>query len=187
MEHRPFFQVAPILGNQCDDDDILQSVLQVYLSEQCRTAVMPELRSMGTRVVGREMLDACQDAETHTPIVEDYDSFGNRVSRLRTAAGWKHMKRVAHEEGLVSIAFERKYGAESRLVQFAKYHIYHPSSACFMCPLAMTDGAARLLELSGQHHEVQRRLISRETDMYTSGQWMTERARHPISLNRQGS
>ena len=175
MQYKPFYQKAPVLGNQYTDDDILGPLLKLYLSPHHLQNAHAELHCLGQRVIGREMLDACQDAETHTPFVEEYDSFGNRVSRLRTAAGWKYMKTIAAEEGIVATAYERKYAEQSRIVQFAKVYIYHPSAAMFGCPLAMTDGAARLLELAGQHHEVQRRLTSRNADMYTSGQWMTER------------
>lgn len=48
------------------------------------------------------------------------------------------------------------------------------------CPLAMTDGVARCLELHGPKHIVDLslpRLIAREPSaLWTSGQWMTERS-----------
>ena len=37
----------------------------------------------------------------------------------------------------------------SRLYQFIKIYLFAPASAVFDCPLSMTDGAARLLELHG--------------------------------------
>ena len=43
----------------------------------------------------------------------------------------------------------------SRLHQFIKLYLFAPSSAVFGCPLAMTDGAARLLELWGSKEEVE--------------------------------
>ena len=179
MEYKPFFQQAPSLSNQFGDDDILQTVLQCYTSPETVQKATSELRQLGERVISRTMLDACQDAEQHQPFVEDYDSFGNRVSRLRTAAGWKYMKSIAAEEGVVASAYERKYGEDSRSIQLAKVYIYYPSCAMFGCPLAMTDGAARLLELTKSHPDIQRRLWSRDTkEMYTSGQWMTERVNY---------
>lgn len=189
MEYRPFFQSAPALNNQYTDDIILQDVLQCYTSPDIVSQAEKELRQLGERVISRTMLDACQDAEQHQPFVEEYDSFGNRVSRLRTAAGWKYMKSVAAEEGVVASAYERLYGQHSRVVQLAKVYIYYPSSAMFGCPLAMTDGAARLLELTNSHAHIQARLCSRNTaDMYTSGQWMTERVwllRSSLTLGRR--
>jgi hypothetical protein len=36
----------------------------------------------------------------------------------------------------------------SRLHQAAKLYLYSPSSGLYSCPLAMTDGAAKLIEVS---------------------------------------
>jgi hypothetical protein len=63
--------------------------------------------------------------------------------------------------------------------------MYLPSSGLFGCPLAMTDGAAYTIKyiLENQKCQPQTRnlllnafnhLTSR-TDMWTSGQWMTEK------------
>ena len=64
-----------------------------------------------------------------------------------TSAGWKAQKGVAAREGLIAVAYERKQGAASRIYQAAKLYMYGASSGLFNCPLAMTDGAARLCEL----------------------------------------
>lgn len=93
------------------------------------------------------------------------------------------MRKVAAEEGIVADAHDRRHGVNSRLVQFAKVYLYHPSSAMFTCPLAMTDGAARLLELLDTHQDIRARLISRESsEMFTSGQWMTERVSEQLAV-----
>ena len=67
-----------------------------------------------------------------------------------------------------------------RVHQFALLWLYHPSSAIYSCPLAMTDGAARVLEIEGEQdlcREIVPHLISRDPDtMWTAGQWMTERS-----------
>ena len=58
-------------------------------------------------------------------------------------------------------------------------YIFAPYSSTYSCPLAMTDGAARLIELSNDEFlkkEVYPRLITRDPKLFwTSGQWMTER------------
>ena len=66
----------------------------------------------------------------------------------------------------------------SRIYQFAKLYLF-AAVTIFSCPLAMTDGAARLTEVHGDEFLKKRafsRLISRDPNYYsTSGQWMTER------------
>ena len=89
------------------------------------------------------------------------------------------MERVSAEEGLIAIGYQRKYGSLSRLYQFAKLYLFNPSSATYSCPLAMTDGAARLMEVIGDEELLTgayKRLTSRDPrQFWTSGQWMTER------------
>src|SRR5712691_10363159 len=62
------------------------------------------------------------------------------------------LRRLGHRaatEGMWSTAYERTYGAHSRIDQFARLYLFAPSSALYSCPLAMTDGAARFLEVHG--------------------------------------
>src|SRR5690606_4205802 len=81
--------------------------------------------------------------------------------------------------GLVAIGYERAHGRFSRLHQFALVFLFHPSSQVYTCPLAMTDGAARTLEMLGTgpvRDRVLARLTTRDPERaWTSGQWMTER------------
>jgi putative acyl-CoA dehydrogenase len=79
----------------------------------------------------------------------------------------------------VATAYEKKQGEFSRIYQMALLYLYAPSSAFFSCPLAMTDGAARAIELHGNEDLKQKafkNLTSRNPESFwTSGQWMTER------------
>lgn len=119
------------------------------------------------------------DAERNAPRLVSFDPWGRRIDRIEVAEGWKRLEAVAAEEGLVATGYERRHGPLSRVVQFAKLYLFTPSSAIFTCPLAMTDGAARLIEVHGDADLRQRvlpRLLSRDPVVFwTSGQWMTER------------
>jgi len=87
---------------------------------------------------------------------------------------------VVAREGVVATAFERAEGEWSRLHQMLRLFLYHPSSAFCSCPMAMTDGAARVLELHAPESlrgELLPRLLSRDpASFWTAGQWMTERS-----------
>lgn len=54
---------------------------------------------------------------------------------------------MSADEGLIAIPYEPSADAYSRVHQFAKLMMYIPSSGMYSCPLAMTDGAARLTGL----------------------------------------
>lgn len=57
------------------------------------------------------------------------------------------MKDISAAEGIVASGYERKYAEFSRIFQFAKCFIFHPSSGMYSCPIAMTDGAAKTFEV----------------------------------------
>ena len=172
-----FFQDAPRLGDQYEDDALLRSFLRWRLPADVRAAVEPGLRRLGARASTdiRAMGDA---AEAEPPRHVPYDAWGRRVDEIVVSPAWRALDRVSAEEGIVAAAYERAHGAWSRLDQMARLYLFHPSSALYSCPLAMTDGAARFLELYGDERtrDVQAHLTTRDPSRFwTSGQWMTER------------
>jgi alkylation response protein AidB-like acyl-CoA dehydrogenase len=172
-----FFQEGPRLGNQYDDDALLRAYLRWRLPSEMRVAIESELRRLGHRVV-TDILDLGEAAEASPPHHVPYDAWGRRVDRIETSDAWRQLDRVAAEEGLVAIGYERNHGAHSRIDQFARLYLYAPSSALYSCPLAMTDGAARFLEVHGEDatRAVFAHLTSRDpSEFWTAGQWMTER------------
>ena len=174
---REFFQDGPQLGNQYDDDGLLRSWLRRRLPAAMLAAVEPELRRMGERAVTDLPLMA-EDAEANPPRHVPYDPWGRRIDDIVIAPGWRALDRVSAEAGIVATAYERRHGAWSRVHQMALLYLFHPSSATYSCPLAMTDGAARFLEVHGDERtrDAFARLTTRDPERFwTSGQWMTER------------
>ena len=172
-----FFQDAPGLTNQYDDDPLLASYLRQRLPPKMIAEIEPSLRRLGGRAAG-ELLALDAAAEAQPPRHVPYDAWGRRIDAIPTSHAWRELDRIAAEEGLVAIGYERKHGALSRIDQFARLYLYAPSSATYSCPLAMTDGAARLLELYPDEvtRPVFEHFISRDPERFwTSGQWMTER------------
>lgn len=172
-----FYQDAPRLTNQFDGDPLLGGYLRWRLPADMLHEVEPALRRMGALAAGEWLaLDAA--AERNPPRHVPYDPWGRRVDVIETSDAWRALDRIAAEEGLVAIGYERKHGELSRIDQFARLYLYAPSSSTYSCPLAMTDGAARLLELYPDEETtaVFRHLTSRDPKQFwTSGQWMTER------------
>lgn len=177
MTDQGFVQKAPNLGNQFTNDIWLRGLLAWKLPREIYEQVAPDLTRFGGRVVG-EMQEWAWEAETHPPKHVPFDPWGRRIDEIQVSAAWKKMAEIAAEEGIVAIGYERKQAEYSRLYQLAKLYLYHPSSALFSCPLAMTDGAAKILELIGPHDlkdKAFRALTSRNPGQaWTSGQWMTE-------------
>lgn len=173
-----FFQDPPKLGNQYDDDALLRAYLRWRLPATMLAEIEPSLKRLGNRVA-TDILALAEAAESSPPVHVPYDAWGRRVDRIETSDAWRKLDRVSATEGIVATAYERKHGAHSRIDQFVRLYLFAPSSALYSCPLAMTDGAARFLEVHGDEsvRSVLAHLISRDpNEFWTSGQWMTERA-----------
>jgi len=173
-----FLQSPPTLKNEFVDDQFLQDYLATNLPAHVLEVITPNLQEFG-KLVATDCIVWAREAEKNPPQLTQFDAWGKRVDHIQVSQGWLNLERVAAEEGLVAIGYERKYGEFSRLYQFTKLYLYTASSAIYTCPLAMTDGAARLIELHGNDYlkgEIYSGLISRNPDKFkTSGQWMTER------------
>jgi alkylation response protein AidB-like acyl-CoA dehydrogenase len=172
-----FFQDPPRLGNQYDDDALLRAYLGWRLPANVLAEVEPDLQRLGGRA-STDILALGESAEASPPRHVPYDSWGNRVDRIDTSEAWHELDRISATEGIVATAYERRHGAHSRIHQFARLYLFAPSSALYSCPLAMTDGAARFLEVHGDEatRSVFAHLTSRDpNEFWTSGQWMTER------------
>jgi acyl-CoA dehydrogenase len=174
-----FFQDPPQLGNQYQEDPLLRSFLSRALPPEVLREIEPSLGTMGEAAAGR-LLDLAREHRRAEPEHVPFDAWGRRVDEVRVNAAWREYARVAAEEGLVAIGYERAHGCYSRLHQFALAYLFHPSSQIYTCPLAMTDGCARTLEVLGSaatRERVLARLVSRDpARAWTSGQWMTERS-----------
>lgn len=173
-----FFQDPPRLGNQYDDDALLQSYLARQLPEELRRSVTEELRELGELSGGYFHEFQLRD-RLNEPELTQWDAWGRRVDRIEVSPLWREAEALSARRGLVAVAYEQKSGALSRIHQFALNYVVQASLDIYSCPLAMTDGAARTLLSLGNRELVERalpHLTSRDPETFwTSGQWMTER------------
>src|SRR5437868_7551200 len=163
-------------------DSRLQSLLRRWLPAQTLGSVEPWLVEMG-RAAAHELQAWGDDCERQPASLQQFDGWGNRVDRVVYPDAWRRLAAVAARSGLVGLPYDGeslgRLGGEARIVQAALCYLFAPSTATYLCPVAMTDGAARVLTDAGserQRRDVVARLVSRDpTRAWTSGQWMTER------------
>jgi acyl-CoA dehydrogenase len=172
-----FIQAPPELGNQYLDDRVLRSYLARTLPEDVLAEIEPALIEMG-EVSGGELCRMQLADRKNEPVLTQWDAWGNGIDHIAVSPLWREAERIAAEQGLVAIAHERRHGAFSRVHQFALVYLFAPSSDLYVCPLAMTDGAACALLASENRKLIERalpHLTSRDPgEFWTSGQWMTE-------------
>ncbi|XP_057372838.1 acyl-CoA dehydrogenase family member 11-like [Daphnia carinata] len=173
-----FVQDAPHLENSFEGDAFLKRNLERLLPNEVYSDVKKELSVFGARVA-TDIYRLGRECELNPPYMKLKDAWANPHNRVVTCESWKELKRLSAREGIVALAYERnpKHQGFSRLIQMSKNYLYYPSSGLYSCPLAMTDGAAKTLEVSGlKDHEAYRNLTSRDPERFwTSGQWMTEK------------
>lgn len=172
-----FQQAAPELGNQYHEDRVLRAYLQRRLPPDLLHAWEPALTAMGA-LAGGELYHLQQADRLNEPRLTQWDAWGARIDHIELTPLWRVAERLAAEYGLVATAYDQSLGPWARPIQFALAYLFHPSTDIYTCPLAMTDGAARTLLLSGNQTLIERavpHLLSRDpAQFWTSGQWMTE-------------
>lgn len=160
----------------------LNSALRRILSASAYAELEPDLQRLARRCEhgSGDIWRLGEDAESAPPRHVPVEPWGERVDEIVVSPAWQALDRIAAEEGIVATAYERRLGDLARVEQMARLFVFYPASAMYSCPLAMSDGAARVLELHGtteQRAGAFRHLTSRDpSDVWTSGQWMTERS-----------
>src|SRR5438477_1726827 len=179
-------------------DPALRSLLTRWLAPAAFDRAEPLLAEMG-RAAACELLSLGDACERQLASLRQFDGWGNRIDEVVYPEAWRQIAGVAARSGLVALAYEpeflNSFAADARLIQAALCYLFAPSTATYLCPVAMTDGAARVLAdvAGGAANEVLRHLISRDPAMaWTSGQWMTERqggsdvGRNAVVAKREG-
>ncbi|KAK4680383.1 hypothetical protein QC764_212630 [Podospora pseudoanserina] len=187
-----FIQQQPVINNQFYDDVSYQRVARLFLPSDILDKITPDATQIGQEVLSQQVFDWVTDAEHNQPYLRGNgrDSFGKPKSELVVGEGWRKLQDYGFKKGVVALNYDTDHGPYTRLVQFLRCHLWEASCANTLCPAAMQDGAARLLQhhlftsaakkLSPIEREVFQNayshLTSRDpTKTWTSGQWMTER------------
>lgn len=165
-----FYSDPPKLKNTFTNDEVLKNFLEQNFPKEYLAEITKHLTQCG-ELAATKWLALATEAEENPPSVVDGD--------VKVSKAWKLLEAEAAIHGIVASGYERKYQEYSRLYQFALLYLFHSSSAFVSCPLAMTDGAARAIELYGDDSlksAAFRHLTSRDPkEFWTSGQWMTEK------------
>lgn len=167
-------QDAPRLGNPFHNDRVLRSWLRRQLSPRDLPEWERELGEFGSLI--EQQLYPQQLAELPLEAgLQPFDAQGQRVDRILLTPLWQRLQTVAAEHGLVACGYERE--PQARLRQFALVYLLAASSDFYCCPLALSDGMARVLLESGNDRLVARvlpRLFSRDPDhAWTAAQWLS--------------
>jgi len=168
-------------GNTYLADPALRSLLKAWLRPATLAWAEPQLEEMG-RLAAAELPALGDDCERHPAFLRPIDPWGERVDEVVYPEAWRRLGAVAARFGLAGMPYEpdslELAGPELRVVHAALCYLFEPGTATYMCPVSMTDAAARVLRDFGPEplrQEVLPHLVSRDPEQaWTAGQWMTE-------------
>lgn len=164
-------------GNLFKQDSFLQGLTRRYLPEEAYLLMLPTFLGLGEDI-STKVKRWSEHAENNPPSLQNFDAFGHRIDRLDLPQGWSKLKRYAWHNRLVALGYDKGLKRWSRCAQTACQIMFSAYSSTYSCPLAMTDGAIRLLQEHGPQsvkESIIPLLLGRDDTHATCGQWMTER------------
>lgn len=172
-----FLQEPPELQDPYSADALMPTYLHMVIPGKERANVEEDLKRF-SKMAQNKLMELSLIAEKELPQLINFGPWGKRIDRFEMSTSWDELTNISAEEGLIAIGYE---GASwARTYQFLKLYLFHPSSAFVSCPLAMTDGAAKVLKTLKPekiYPDFFNHIISRDPNKFwVSGQWMTEKA-----------
>ena len=154
------------------DRTLQREVRRIYADEEFEWAE-PRLREFG-ELVGHTVADNADYIDDHGPELETYDKHGEVKNHVRYPAEQLGNEELVYESGIVADAFEAPPGRDEPMAlshNLAMQYLLCYADPGFDCPVAMTAGAALVLEKfdDGSLEAYYEGLTSREYDDLIEG------------------
>jgi len=161
-------------------DVTLRRELERVLAEDEHTCAAPRLTEFG-ELIGETVADNADYIDDHGPELETYGPHGEVQNFVQYPAEQFENERSVYESGIVADVFEAPPGRDEPM-PFSHYLgllqlLAYAESGGFACPVAMTAGAALVLERfdDGALSEYYDALVSREyEDLIEGAMFLTE-------------
>jgi len=159
--------------NYWEVDRTLQRELRrVYEGDEFEWAE-PRLSEFGD-LIGHTVADNADYVDDHGPELETYDEYGDVQNRVRYPAEQYENEEAVYEAGIVADSFEAPPDRDEPMAlshYLAQLHLLCYADGGFGCPVAMTAGAALVLEKfdDGDLEGYYDGLVSREYDDLIEG------------------
>ncbi len=168
--------------NRYAEDSPLHELLARHVEDAARATAEPWLLDMGELSAG--LIDELAfQADANPPVLERYDRRGERVDRIVYHPSYRALERLSFGRGLVGRFYDsenrRLLGKHLWQIKFALNYVFAQAEQGVYCPIAMTDGAAHLLEHHGSE-DLRKKYLPRLTatekeDLWQGAMFLTER------------
>lgn len=169
--------------NFFEEDHNLKFLLHRYLSSEEFKCAEPNLSKLGADA-GSKLDQLSRTADKHTPELISYNSKGERIDEIEFNNAYLQMEQMgygkyslvamSHKEGVLGWPKEFPY-----VLKYAFWYLFAQSEFGLLCPMSMTDSAARILEKFASPSMQEKYLpLLTSTDMdefWTAAQFMTEK------------
>lgn len=159
----------------------LDPLLARLLPEKTWQWLRPQLVSMGA-AAARDVPPLAAAADRYPPRLVSHDAFGARIDRVEYHPAYRELEKIAYGAGIVWMKYDPKVRqtlGTLHVASFALTYLFGQAESGLLCPLCMTDGAARVIERLGDAALKDRflpRLATREVDkLWRGAMFITEK------------
>lgn len=170
-------------NNFFESDIILKEYLTSKLSKQAFEYIEGKLQLTGKRAA-TEMDALSLDADKYGPQLVKRDFFGENIDEVKFHPSYQKLLEYAVDSEMFRVKWQpelkAKFSRELHRLGFASGFLFAMSESGQYCPLCMTDGVARLIELYCEQADKERLLPHIYTDnaenLFTGAMFLTEKS-----------
>lgn len=170
-------------NNFFESDIILKEYLTSKLSKQAFEYIEGKLQLTGKRAA-TEMDALSLDADKYSPQLVKRDFFGENIDEVKFHPSYQKLLEYAVDSEMFRVKWQpelkAKFSRELHRLGFASGFLFAMSESGQYCPLCMTDGVARLIELYCEQADKERLLPHIYTDnaenLFTGAMFLTEKS-----------
>lgn len=146
-------------SNYLESDRILNVYISKYLSSDALSYFVPKLKLLGEQAAGN--LNKLSDqADRFPPNLVKRDLYGEERNEIVFHPAYHEMVDIAARSEMLFVKWSselrKRFTGELHFLGFAAGQIFAMTELGLYCPLCMTDGAARLIDLFGNEDEKKR-------------------------------
>lgn len=168
--------------NFFSSDLILQSFLKKELTKEGFSYMSDKLFRIG-KSAATEMNPLSMDADKNGPVLVKRNALGQNINEIKFHPSYWQLMDIAVKTEMFRAKWEpklrEKFSAESNRLGFSTGFLFAMSEMGQYCPLCMTDGAARLINLHCKDEDKERLLKHIYTDvteyLFTGAMFLTEK------------
>lgn len=174
---------ARISDNFYTSDLVLQHFLNRELSSLSLAYMEDKLLQVG-KAAATIMNPLSLTADKEGPVLVKRNFYGEDINEIQFHPAYQALKKIAVESEMFRVKWEpnlrQRFEGELHSLGFASSFIYAMTECGLFCPLCMTDGVARLIDLYCNEEDKARLLPHIATDtveeLYTGAMFLTEKA-----------